>query len=117
MDMLKTVSFGVHYFEMAVTYRESMLVNGMLTYCESWYGLTQTEVDQLEDVDKLLLRQVFGVASSCPIEALYLELGCLPLSLIIKSRRINYLQYLAKRDSNEMLSKFFHNPMESSCKK
>jgi hypothetical protein len=92
---------------MAVTYRETMLVNGILTNCESWYGLTQTEVDQLEDVDKLLLRQVFGVASSCPIEALYLELGCLPLSLIIKSRRINYLQYLAKRDSNEMLSKFF----------
>ena len=56
MDMLKTVSFGVHYFEMAATYRESMLVNGILTNCESWYGLTQTEVDQLEDVDKLLLR-------------------------------------------------------------
>ena len=97
MDMLKSVSFGEHYFEIAATYRESMLVSGMLTNCESWYGLTKTEVEQLEEVDKLLLRQVLGVASSCPIEALYLEMGILPFSLIIKNRRINFLQYLVKR--------------------
>ena len=84
-----------------------MLINGMLTNSESWYELTKAQVDQLEEVDKLLLRQVFGVASSCPIEAFYLEMGCLPFSLVIKSRRLNYLHYLVRRDENEMLYKFF----------
>ena len=107
MDILKNVSFGAHYFEIATTLREAMLVNGLLTNCEVWYGLTEKEVAKLEEVDRLLLRQIFQVASTCPIEALYLELGCVPIGLIIKARRIKYLHHLATRDEHEMLSKVF----------
>ena len=67
MDTLKSTSFGEHYFEMAAAFRESMLVNGILTNCDVWYGLTNTAVGSLEEVDRLLLRQVFRVASTCPI--------------------------------------------------
>ena len=84
-----------------------MLVNGILTNCDVWYGLTDTDVGHLEEVDRLLFRQVLGVPSSCPIEAFYLEMGCLPISVIIKSRRLNYLHYLVSRKENEMLYKFF----------
>ena len=107
MDLLKAVSFGVHYFEMAATLRQSLLLSGILTNCEVWYGLSKNDISQLEEVDKLLLRQIFNVASSCPIEALYLEMGCLPLSIVIKCRRLNYLHYLVNRSESEMLSKFF----------
>jgi hypothetical protein len=106
MDILKSVSFGVHYFEIAATLREAMLVNGLLTNSEVWYGLTGTEVNKLEEVDKLLLRQIFQVASSCPTEALYLELGCVPLGIIIRGRRIKYLHHLVTREETEMLSNF-----------
>ena len=34
-------------------------------------------------------------------------MGCLPISVIIKSRRLNYLHYLVSRKENEMLYKFF----------
>ena len=97
MDTLKSTSFGEHYFEMAVALRESMLVNGILTNCDVWYGLTDTDVGHLEEVDRLLFKQVLGVPSSCPIQAFYLEMGCLPISVIIKSRRLNYLHYLVSR--------------------
>ena len=107
IDLLKCVSFGVHYFEIAATLREAMLVNGLLTNSEVWYGLSDSEVTKLEEVDRLFLRQIFQVASTCPIEALYLELGCVPLGLIIKSRRIKYLHHLVTRDESEMLNKFF----------
>ena len=40
MDILKTVSFGEHFFEIAATLRESKLINGILTNCDVWYGLT-----------------------------------------------------------------------------
>ena len=39
MDMLKSVSFGSKYFEMANTFREAHLINGMLSSAEIWYGL------------------------------------------------------------------------------
>ena len=76
MDILKCVSFGAHYFEIAATLRNSILLNGMLTNCEIWYGLTHNEVSQLKEVERVLIRKVFKVASTCPMEALYLELGC-----------------------------------------
>ena len=52
-----------------------MLVNGLLTNYEVWHDLKDTEVNKLEEVDRLLLRRILQVAASCPIEALYLELG------------------------------------------
>ena len=107
MDILKCVSFGTHYFEIAATLRESVLINGMLTNCEIWYGLTEMEIGQLEEVDRLLLRQIFNVAGSCPMEALYLELGCVPIRVVIKARRLNYLHHLATRDTTERIFKFF----------
>ena len=117
MGVLKSVSFGVHFFEIARTLRESILINGMLTNCEVWYGLTENEVSQLEEIDRLLLRQIMNVPSSCPTEALYLELGCVPVSLIIKSRRVNYLHHLVNIDENEMLSKFFKAQWNFPAKK
>ena len=117
MDILKSVSFGAHYFEIASTLRNSILINGMLTNCEIWYTITPTEINQLEEVDRLLLRQIMNVPSSCPIEALYLELGCVPLSFLIKARRINYLHHLVTRSESEMLSKFFYAQWKYPAKK
>ena len=68
--------------------------------------LTDHEVTQLNEVDRLLLRQVLNAPSSCPSEALYLELGCKPISIVIKSLRINYLHHLVTRKYDEMLFKF-----------
>jgi hypothetical protein len=107
MDILKSVSFGRKYFQMAITLREAELVNGMLTNADVWYGLSQAEVDELEEVDKLLLRRVFEAPSSSCIESLYLELGLTPIRVIIKARRINYLHYLLNLKENEMLYSVF----------
>ena len=61
MDILKTVSYGEKYFEIATTLREAELVNGILTNVEVWYGMSQSEIEELEDVDKHLQHQVLPV--------------------------------------------------------
>ena len=38
-NLLDTVSLGHHYFEIALLLRESMLINGILTNAQIWYGL------------------------------------------------------------------------------
>ena len=73
MDMLKSVSFGANYFEMATTFREAHLINGMLTSAEIWYGLQKNEVEELEAIDRMLLRRVLGAPDSTCKESLYLE--------------------------------------------
>ena len=108
MDILKAISFGEKYFEIATTLREAELINGMLTNADVWYGVKQSEIDELEEVDKLLLRRVLGAPESTCIESLYLELGLIPISIIIKARRVKYLHYLVQLNENEMLSKVFN---------
>ena len=70
-------------------------------------SLSKEEIKELEDLDKSSLRKILKVLFSTPGEAYFLELGILPLGVVIKARRINYLYYLLTRDEKEMLSTFF----------
>ena len=107
MNFLKTVSFGSNFFEIAVTLREAHLVNGMLSTTEILYGLRKREIDDLEEVDKILIRNILNAPVSSCIESLYLELGLIPISIILKARRISYFHYLVNLDEREMLYQFF----------
>ena len=40
--------YGPFYYEVGLILREAMLVNGMLTNAEAWYGLTDAEIELLE---------------------------------------------------------------------
>ena len=108
MRILESVTLGEHYFVTAMLLRETVFVNGILTNVEVWYGLKESEIDEFEALDKMLLRKILKAPVSTPIESLYLELGCLDIETIIKSRRLNYLHYLVTREEKEMLSLFFN---------
>ena len=58
LDVLKSISFGAKYFEIGTSLRESYLINGMLTSAEIWYGMQNSEEQELEKVDKILLRRI-----------------------------------------------------------
>ena len=107
MDMLSRVSFGSNYFEIAVTLRESRLLNGILTNADVWYALKKSEIEELEEVDKILLRRILGAPDSTCIESLYLELGIVPIKVILMARRVMYLHYLVTLNPDQMLYKFF----------
>ena len=64
MTLLKTVSFGEKFFEMAVTLREAHLINGMMSSSETLYGLKKKEIDQMEEVDKMLIRKILDAPIS-----------------------------------------------------
>ena len=102
MNLLEMVSLGEHYFEIAILLREAIFINGILTNSEIWYSISESEIQ-----DRMLLRRILKVQISTPQESFYLELGILPINVIVKARRINYLHYLVTRNQSEMLYKFF----------
>ena len=116
MNLLEIISFGSHYIEIALLLRESMFINGILFNAEVWYGFTSTEIGEFEKLDRLSLRRILGAPVSTPQEALYLELGIMPIDMVIKVRRVMYLHSLLRRNEDEMLSKFFmmqyNNPVK-----
>ena len=97
MSILQEISFGKHYFEIAMLLRQTIFINKFLWDIETWYNVTEKEIEQLESIDKILLRRILGVPVSVPIALMYLELGITPLSYIIKAWRIMFLHYILNR--------------------
>ena len=108
MSVVGKISLGMHYFKIATLLRERTFLSSILNNSEVWYKLTKGEVEELEILDRTLLKRILSVPDSTPTAALYLETGSIRIGTIIKARRANYLQYLLKLPQEEMLSKFFH---------
>ena len=108
MSMLDKISLGKHYFKIALVLRESLFLSAVLTNSEVRYRVTQSEIEELETLDRSLLKRIFSCPSSTPTSALYLESGCIRIGTILKARRVNYLQYLLKLPKSEMLSNIFY---------
>ena len=70
LSMLEEITFGPFYFQVAMTFRSTLLVNSILTNSDVWYGLTKSDIDALEWNDLNLLRKIFEVPFSCPKEML-----------------------------------------------
>ena len=65
ISLVEEISFGVHYFEMALLFRNSMLINSMLSSSEVLYGIKLKHIEMLESCDRSLLTRLFAVPSSC----------------------------------------------------
>ena len=116
ISMLKEVSFGNHYFEMATLFRQSMLINSILCNSEVLYGLTKSHIETLESVDKYYWRKVFESIISTPTESYYIETNTIPFRYILMSRRIMYYWNISQKDDSELVKKFFMTQKSLVCK-
>ena len=106
--ILDSCSFGHFYFEMGLLLRESMFINGVLTNADVWHNFTPGEMKEFETLDLMYLRKLFLVPVSTPKEAFYLELGVIPIDIVIACRRIMYLHSIVRRKAKaKMLHSFF----------
>ena len=66
INMLDTMQEGIFHFEIAVIYRNAYLFSSLLSSSEVWYGVTQAEYEQLESVDEMWMKNLFGCSSCVP---------------------------------------------------
>ena len=83
------------------------MINATLFNSESWHGVTKEEIRQLEVVDHFLLRSICGAHAKVPVEHLYLETGALPISDVIRARRLIYLQTILNRSEQELTRRVY----------
>ena len=93
--------------EAGLKLRQAMFLNGTLFNSEAWQGISPGEIEMIEKVDEDLLRGLLKAHSKIPLEALYLETGCIPVRFIIKSRRLSYLHTILQKDSEELVKEVF----------
>ena len=116
MNILQQISLGHHYFEIALLLRNSLFLSSVLNNVEVMYNFTNTDAEEFDKLDLILLRKIMNAPVSTPKEAFYLELGVLPPSAHIKLRRVCYLYYLLLKPKSEMISKFLCAQIRSPVK-
>ena len=117
LNILEGIPFGKVYFKVAVILRNTLLVSSMLCNSEAWVNLTNSELDLLETVDVMLLRNILKAPVSTPKEMLFLELGVQPLREIVRGRRLNFLHYILNQDADSIISKVFEAQVRKRTKK
>ena len=84
--MLEKMPGGVFHFEIAEISRNALLSSSILSHSEVWYGVTKIEVEQLEQIDEMLLQNIFSCSRNIPKDLLYLKMGLVPISFNIKRK-------------------------------
>ena len=112
VDMLERMPGGPFHFEIAVILRNALLISSILSNSEVWYGLTQLEAEQLEQIDEMWIRNLFDLSRNVAKDLLYLELGLVPVSFIIKGRKLMFLHHILHQKKDSLLHRFFMTQME-----
>ena len=116
MGILQEVSFGPHYFQMALLFRDSILINSMLCNSEALYGITNSHIEKLEQVDRIFFRKLFQVPNCTAIEAFYLETSSLPIRFILMGRRLLYYWDILHKNESELVKKVFYSQKKFAVK-
>ena len=115
-NKLDDMCLGPHYLEVALTLRNSLFINGILTNLESSYGLKDTEIDELEQIDEWLLCMILECPPSTPREMLYLEVGATPLRYIIMTRRLMFYHYIINQPDDSLIKQFYQTQCANPTK-
>ena len=116
VSMLQEVSFGYYYFEIALMFRNSMFLNGILCSSEALYGIKNEHIEMLEKCDRAFMRRVFDCPISTPIESYYLETSTVPIRFILMGRRLMYLWTILHKSENELVRKVFNTQTKFPAK-
>ena len=90
----------------------------MLFFVTLKFGITclkQICINQLELVDKTLLRRIFETGVHTPKVMLYLELGIYPIRFVIRNRRVMYLHNILT-NKQSLQYRVFQAQLKSPCK-
>ena len=92
---------------MAMLFRTSILINGMLCSSEALHGITNTHINQQEGCDTLLFKTIIASPRSTPTIAYYLETGAVPIRFMLKGRRLMFLWSILQKHSDELVRKVY----------
>ena len=105
--MIEEMPLGWAKLKAGLRLRKPLLINAILFNSESWHGVSQEDIEDLEQVDQALLRGLVDGHAKLPLHGLFMELGQEPLRFILAARRVLYLHTLLNRDDRELTKKVY----------
>ena len=113
--LLSDMPFGKRRLEIGLMLRDAMFVNQVLCNSKAWHYILNNHIEELEVINRQLMRHIIGAHATALIEFLYLE--TLPLKHVITCRRLLYLKTILKREDHELVKRIYRAQQENPLKK
>ena len=84
--LLSDLPFGHRRVQVGLMLRNAMFFNGILCNSESWHSILKKHIEELEIMDRSLVRYITGAHAKAHNEFLYLETGVLNIEKTITNR-------------------------------
>ena len=85
----------------------SVFLPRLLYNCKAWTNFTWKDYSCLENAHKNFSRHVMEVHKSTPTSGLFLEMGILPVQLVIEMRQLMFLKKIIARDPSDPVKKVY----------
>ena len=105
--MLSDVNFGKFTVQTGLLFRDSNFVSQVLLNSEVWHSVTKVQIEELEVINKILLRNILQAQSKTGLEWIYADCGKLNLKAFMQIRRWMYLWHVLSRDEDELISRVY----------
>ena len=105
--MISEGNFGKYSIQTGLILRNTNFTSRMLLNSEVWHSLTKVQINNLEIMDRRLLRKILNAHSKTSLEWLYSDTGQLDLNSLIKIRRLMYYWEIPNRDKSELIHRIY----------
>ena len=105
--------FGHRRVEVGLMLRDAMFVNGVLCNSEARHSITEKNIEDLQVMDRSLLRHITKAHAKVQTEFIYLETGAIPIKQMMMNRRMMYQQNILKRSPDELLRQVYEAQKEN----
>ena len=78
--LLSDMPFGHSRVQVGLMLRDAMFVNGVLTNCEAWHSISKKNIEELEVMDRSLIRYILGAHAKHKMRVCILKLELLTLN-------------------------------------
>ena len=106
--LLTDMPFGKRRLQIGLMLRDAMFLNGVLFNSEAWHSVQLKHIEELELIDRSLMRFIIGSHSKAPSEIMYLETATLPLRYVISIRRILFFKTIVTRSEDELTRRIYN---------
>ena len=113
-SLMNDICVGKFRIQIGLILRNSIFLSKMLLNSEVWCSLTKYQIEELEKVDRILIRHILNAHSKTSIEWLYAETGILNIKCLIQIGRLMYLWHILSRDKTELLRRVYETQKISS---
>ena len=113
-SLMNDISLGKFTINIGLILRDSIFLSKMLLNSEVWHSVTKCQIEELEVIDRMLVRHTLNAHSKTALEWMYSDTGRYNLKSLIQIRRLMYLWHILSRNDDELICRIYQTQKNSS---